>query len=271
VRRGRIGHGVHVSLRRSVEFPRFRRHLIAGSSGVAGSIGVHSVNPAVSGAGRARRGRVAALVREAEPPAPRELGVSPQSLRNWVKHAGGGGGERRDGLSSDEREELRRSGRDVRRLEQERENFECRGLPCPASPSAVSAFRFIAAEKAHYAVSVLCEVLGSVARALSSARPGRRPGAPSRTPGCWIGRIRHAGQMALPTYLHVMSDMADDRSAPRMPFGGPERHSYPREQRDANEEAAASPDLALRLESRRGDSNPWPFITRSSGGSSRSH
>ena len=50
-----------------------------------------------------------------------ELGVSPQSLRNWVKQGQLDSGERRDGLTSDEREELRRLRRENRRLQQERE------------------------------------------------------------------------------------------------------------------------------------------------------
>jgi transposase len=50
-----------------------------------------------------------------------ELGISGESLRNWLKQEQLDRGEREDGLTSDEQEELRLLRRQVRELEQERE------------------------------------------------------------------------------------------------------------------------------------------------------
>lgn len=51
----------------------------------------------------------------------RELGVSGQTLRNWLKQADLDEGVRKDGLTSDERAELARLRREVHRLRQEKE------------------------------------------------------------------------------------------------------------------------------------------------------
>jgi transposase len=50
-----------------------------------------------------------------------ELGISGESLRNWIKQEQLDRGDRVDGLTSGEREELRRLRRQVRDLEAERE------------------------------------------------------------------------------------------------------------------------------------------------------
>ena len=52
---------------------------------------------------------------------PREFGCSAQTIRNWVGQCERDEGRRKDGLSTDEREELRRLRRENRRLREERE------------------------------------------------------------------------------------------------------------------------------------------------------
>ena len=60
-----------------------------------------------------RKGRTAEeLARQFEP--------SAQAIRNWMKQAALDAGERTDGLTTEEREELRRLRREVRQLREER-------------------------------------------------------------------------------------------------------------------------------------------------------
>jgi len=101
-----------------VEFPRFRGHLSAEPVGALREDGVH----ACPVSDRVRREAVA-LLRSSGKTVPRlasELGVSPQSLRNWSHQIDVDEGKAA-GLSSDEREELRRLRRELRTVTEERE------------------------------------------------------------------------------------------------------------------------------------------------------
>jgi transposase len=69
------------------------------------------------------RQRMVELVRVGRSPEElaREFEPSAQAIRNWVSQADRDEGRREDGLTSAEREELRRLRREVRQLRQERE------------------------------------------------------------------------------------------------------------------------------------------------------
>jgi transposase-like protein len=105
----------------------------------------------------------------------RDLRVSSQTLHTWIKQADVDAGKR-EGLSTEEREELRRLRRENRTLVQERENPEkSRGLLRPGERGAATdAYRFIAAEKANYPVSLMSRVLG-VNRTTFHRWEGRAP------------------------------------------------------------------------------------------------
>lgn len=68
------------------------------------------------------RQRIVELVRKGRTPEElaRQFEPSAQAIRNWVKQASVDTGERTDGLTTAEREELRRLRREVRQLREER-------------------------------------------------------------------------------------------------------------------------------------------------------
>ncbi len=69
------------------------------------------------------RERLVELVRKGRTPEDlaRQFEPSAQAIRGWVKQAGLDGGQRSDGLTTEEREELRRLRRENRTLREERE------------------------------------------------------------------------------------------------------------------------------------------------------
>jgi len=80
------------------------------------------------------RRRMVELVRAGREPEERQFEPSAQAIRNWVAQAARDDGHRQDGLTTDEREELRRLRRENKTLREEREILKIMyGPPLPSN------------------------------------------------------------------------------------------------------------------------------------------
>ena len=89
-----------------------------------------------------------------------DLGVSDQTLRNWMRQADADAGRGRKGdLTSAEKAELHVLKRENRVLREEREILnKSRGLVREGERNALKCYRFIETEKARQPVAMLCRV-----------------------------------------------------------------------------------------------------------------
>lgn len=129
-----------------------------------------------------------------------ELGISSESLRRWNLQAEIDEGQR-EGLSTEEQEELRRLRREVKTLRQERE-FLKKALR-PSSPGRmglkVSCFKLIEAERASFSVPLMCRLLG-VSRSGYYAWRDRPPSRRDRANAELTGMIKDIHERSKGTY-----------------------------------------------------------------------
>ncbi len=129
-----------------------------------------------------------------------DLGVSGQTLRNWLHQTDVDAGHGRRRADHHRRGGAGRLRRENQVLHQEREILKGRCL-LREGDDPVSRYRFIAAEEAAYPVSLLCRTLG-VSRKAFSAWAERGPSAHQRTDQELVGQITTTTSSQLPWLPH---------------------------------------------------------------------
>ena len=109
------------------------------------------------------RAEAVRLVRESGKPMKvmaQDLGIALESLRKWVRQAEIDAGER-EGLTTQEHEELQRLRREVKILHEEpRDSKKSRSLLRQGDRPDRCVFRFVEREKAGHPIAIMCRLLG---------------------------------------------------------------------------------------------------------------
>ena len=130
-----------------------------------------------------------------------ELGISSESLRRWIRQHEIDEGER-EGLLTDEREELSKLRRENRiLLKQEKEVVaNSGGLLCQGGRDSVNLFGFIDAERAYLPVALLCRMLGVSRSGYSTPGDPRDPSKRSRQDAALTAKIHESHRRSRQTY-----------------------------------------------------------------------
>ncbi|MCY4555200.1 MAG: IS3 family transposase [Chloroflexi bacterium] len=138
------------------------------------------------------RQQMVELVRSGRTPEELALEYEPSAgaIRNWVVQQERDAGRRDDGLSSDERQELRRLRRENKQLRMERDILKKAGglVRTGERLDPGAGFEFVKANQASWPVRTICRVLGLSASGYY-AWVGREPSARARRDGQLVERI----------------------------------------------------------------------------------